>query len=66
LETEQNYPYAAQDDPCAVDRSLFKVYVNSSVAFPTDETYLAAALMDFGPISTLINAYVMMVSYKIR
>jgi len=62
LETEKRYPYEAVDDPCSINKSDFKVYINSSVSFSKDETLLAAAVAKMGPISIGINAHVMQVS----
>jgi cathepsin F len=57
LTTESNYPYTAADGKtCKFNKNSAVVYINSSVALPTDENQLAAWLAQNGPISIGINA----------
>jgi len=59
LETEGDYPYDAADEKCKLDQSKLKVYVNDSVALPTNEDELAKWVAEKGPISIGINANLM-------
>jgi len=59
LETEGDYPYDAADEKCKLDQSKLKVYVNDSVALPTNEEELARWVAEKGPISIGINANLM-------
>ncbi|XP_076819578.1 cathepsin L-like [Clavelina lepadiformis] len=59
LEPEKDYPYVGENEKCDIKRSDLKVYINSSVALPTNEGKLAAWLAQNGPISIGINANLM-------
>merc|ERR1719495_39213 len=59
LETEGDYPYDGADEKCKLDQSKLKVYVNDSVALPTNEDELARWVAEKGPISIGINANLM-------
>jgi len=59
LETEGDYPYDGADEKCKLDQSKLNVYLNDSVALPTDEVELAKWVAEKGPISIGINANLM-------
>jgi len=60
LVTESNYPYTAADGKtCNFKKNNVVVYINGSVALPTDENQLASWLAANGPISIGINANAM-------
>ena len=63
LETEKAYPYEAEDERCKFQKSKTRVYINDSIALPTDEKKMAAWLVPHGPISIGINANVMQVTF---
>jgi len=59
LEDEADYPYDGADEKCKLDQSKLKVYLNDSVALPTDEVELAKWVAEKGPISIGLNANLM-------
>lgn len=56
LETEDEYPYKASRKQCHNNRTLEKVYINSSIALPQDEKQIAQYLYKNGPLAVGINA----------
>lgn len=59
LETEEDYPYDAQDEKCHFNQSLVKVHVVNAVNISQDESEMAGWLVKNGPISIGINANAM-------
>lgn len=59
LETEQEYPYEAEDEKCHFNPSLARVQITGAVNISTDETDIAKWLVKNGPISIGINANAM-------
>merc|ERR1712187_770208 len=56
LEQETAYPYTAADGTCKASASLEKAFIGGFVKISTDEDQIAAALMQYGPLSIGINA----------
>ncbi|XP_044264054.1 uncharacterized protein LOC123010928 [Tribolium madens] len=59
LETEQDYPYDAEDEKCHFNRTLARVQVTSALNISHNETDMAKWLVANGPISIAINANAM-------
>ncbi|CAH2983232.1 unnamed protein product [Chilo suppressalis] len=59
LETEEEYPYEAEDDKCSFNKSLSKVQISGAVNISSNETNMAKWLVHNGPISIGINANAM-------
>lgn len=59
LETEQDYPYDAEDEKCHFNKSLAKVQLSGAVNISTDETDMAKWLVQNGPIAVALNANAM-------
>jgi cathepsin F len=59
LETEDSYPYIAEDEKCLLNKSMEAVYINSSVAISKNEADMAAWCAARGPMSIGINAMAM-------
>lgn len=51
LEPEDIYPYEGHEGQCHITKSEFAVYINDSVQLPSNETAMAAWLVQKGPIS---------------
>jgi len=56
LEGESAYPYKAADGTCTKAASQEKVFITSWLQTSTDETQIAAAVQQYGPLSIGINA----------
>jgi len=57
LELESKYPYTGRDGPaCKAQRSDELVFISSWKQIPSDEAQMAAALVQYGPLSIGINA----------
>jgi len=56
LEPESDYPYSAVRGQCQATQSKEKVFISSWKSISTDEDQMAAALMQYGPLSIGINA----------
>jgi len=56
LDSEATYPYAGSDDMCAVKKADELVFITSWKQIASDEDQMAAALMQYGPLSIGINA----------
>merc|ERR1711865_72187 len=56
LEGESAYPYTASDGTCHSSKSLEKAFITGWLQTSTDETQIAAALQQYGPLSIGINA----------
>jgi len=56
LETEHDYPYKAKEQTCKAEASKEKVFIGGWASISTDEDQIAAALMQYGPLSIGINA----------
>lgn len=59
LETEQNYPYDAEDERCHFNASLSRVQLSGALNISQNETDMAKWLVKNGPISIAINANAM-------
>lgn len=59
LETENDYPYEAEDEKCHMNRTLARVQISGAVNISTDEVDMAKWLVKNGPISIGINANAM-------
>ncbi|XP_008195657.1 uncharacterized protein LOC662417 isoform X2 [Tribolium castaneum] len=59
LETEQDYPYDAEDEKCHFNRTLARVQVTGALNISHNETDMAKWLVANGPISIAINANAM-------
>ncbi|KAI5631504.1 cystatin domain-containing protein [Phthorimaea operculella] len=59
LETETDYPYEAEDDKCAFNKTLSRVQISGAVNISSNETNMAKWLVKNGPISIGINANAM-------
>ena len=56
LESESAYPYKAADGTCTKTSSQYKAFVSAWHQISTDETQIAAAVQQYGPLSIGINA----------
>jgi cathepsin F len=56
IEAESFYPYTAEDGNCDFIKSDIVVKISNWTAVPTDETKIAAFLVETGPLSIGINA----------
>merc|ERR1719198_45638 len=56
LEKESAYPYTAADGTCTKSASLYKAMISAWHQISTDETQIAAAVQQYGPLSIGINA----------
>merc|ERR1712070_692015 len=56
LENEGAYPYRAADGTCTKSSSLYKATISAWQQISTDETQIAAAVQQYGPLSIGINA----------
>merc|ERR1712203_929744 len=56
LEAESKYPYTARDGSCRVQKADELVFITSYKKISTDEAQIAAALVQYGPLSIGINA----------
>jgi len=56
LEGESAYPYTAADGTCTDSKSQEKAFITAWHQTSTDETQIAAALQQYGPLSIGINA----------
>ncbi|KAJ2942085.1 hypothetical protein O0L34_g11002 [Tuta absoluta] len=59
LELEADYPYEAEDDKCAFNKTLSRVQISGAVNISSNETNMAKWLVQNGPISIGINANAM-------
>jgi cathepsin F len=59
LETEQDYPYDAEDETCHFNKSLARVQLTGALNISHNETDMAKWLVANGPISIAINANAM-------
>lgn len=59
LETEQDYPYDAEDEKCHFTKNKVKVQISGALNISHDETDMAKWLVQNGPISIAINANAM-------
>eukprot|EP00397_Hematodinium_sp_SG-2012_P028232 GEMP01029715.1.p1 GENE.GEMP01029715.1~~GEMP01029715.1.p1 ORF type:complete len:348 (+),score=74.01 GEMP01029715.1:57-1100(+) len=59
LVSEDDYPYTADDSPCSLESEKAIVWVNAWSPISTNEDQIAAALVQYGPLSIGINANVM-------
>jgi cathepsin F len=56
LEQESAYPYTAADGSCTKVSSQYKAFISAWHQISTDETQIAAAVQQYGPLSIGINA----------
>merc|ERR1719253_118097 len=56
LEAESKYPYTQKDGTCHAQKGDELVFITSWKTISTDEAQIAAALMQYGPLSIGINA----------
>merc|ERR1711865_62733 len=56
LEDESSYPYKAADGSCHSSASSEKAFITAWHQISTDETQIAAAVQQYGPLSIGINA----------
>lgn len=56
LDTESKYPYTAKDGTCHVQKADEQVFISSWKQIASDEDQMAAALVQYGPLSIGINA----------
>merc|ERR1711972_1004795 len=56
LEAESKYPYTARDGTCRAQKADELVFLSSWKQISTDENQIAAALVQYGPLSIGINA----------
>jgi cathepsin F len=56
LEGESAYPYTAKDGTCTESKAQEKAFITAWHQTSTDETQIAAALQQYGPLSIGINA----------
>lgn len=56
LETGSDYPYKARDQTCKAKVSKEKVFIGGWAQISTNEDQIAAALMQYGPLSIGLNA----------
>lgn len=59
METEQDYPYDAEDEKCSFNKNKVKVKLSGALNISHDETDMAKWLVQNGPISIAINANAM-------
>jgi cathepsin F len=59
LEGESAYPYTAKDGTCKASQAQEKAFITAWHQTSTDETQIAAALQQYGPLSIGINANTM-------
>lgn len=59
LETEQDYPYEAENEKCHFNQSLVSAQLSGAVNISHNETDMAKWLVKNGPISIAINANAM-------
>jgi len=57
LESSKNYPYFGYSMPCAYNSSFASTKVTGYMNISQDESEIAEALYEKGPLSTYINAY---------
>lgn len=56
LELETDYPYVAKNGACKAAQTREKVFISNWTKISTDEDQIAAALVEYGPLSIGINA----------
>jgi len=56
LELESKYPYTARDGTCSAQKANELVFISAWKQISTDEKQIAAALVQYGPLSIGINA----------
>ena len=56
LETENDYSYDGRREECHFEESKVKVYINGSLDISEDETEIAEALLEHGPLAIALNA----------
>jgi len=56
LQGESAYPYTGSDGSCHASKSQEKAFITGWLQTSTDETQIAAALQQYGPLSIGINA----------
>jgi cathepsin F len=56
LEPESKYPYAGRDSTCTASKSDEVVFITAWKQIASDEAQMAAALVQYGPLSIGINA----------
>lgn len=56
LELESTYPYKGLDGQCKAAQAQEKVFISNWTTISTDEDQIAAALIQYGPLSIGINA----------
>ncbi|CAH1238688.1 CTSF [Branchiostoma lanceolatum] len=56
LVSEADYPYTGREGQCNFDRSKVEVHVNGFTSVSKDEDEIAAALVNYGPLSIVLNA----------
>jgi len=59
LEAESKYPYQAQDGTCHAQKADELIFISSWKLIASDEDQMAAALVQYGPLSIGINANAM-------
>ena len=52
LETESDYGYDGRREECHFEASKAHVYINGSLDIPEDETEIAEALVEHGPLGS--------------
>lgn len=56
LELEKDYPYTAKDGSCSWVAAKEKVFLAGWLAISKDESQIAAALVQYGPLAIAVNA----------
>jgi cathepsin F len=56
LEAESKYPYSGRDGTCQAQKSDELIFISSWKQIASDESQMAAALVQYGPLSIGINA----------
>lgn len=56
LEPESNYPYSGRDGTCQAKKADETIFISSWKQIASDENQMAAALVQYGPLSIGINA----------
>mmetsp|Transcript_73153 Transcript_73153/g.174330 ORF Transcript_73153/g.174330 Transcript_73153/m.174330 type:complete len:525 (+) Transcript_73153:106-1680(+) len=56
LETEQDYPYAGRNNQCQAKSAAERSFIGGYKTISKDETQIAQALMQYGPLAIGINA----------
>ena len=56
LETESDYGYDGRREQCHFEPSKAHVYINGSLDISEDETEIAEALVEHGPLAIALNA----------